>query len=269
MEYDSKNWYGLNWSKWIPFLENFRKSDTSTSPGVYRIKEITTGKLMYIGQTGRDLRERVGGLRRNTLKDSAPWNDPHTAAPRLWSYIKEMQWAYASSVAEYSSENRARLMLECALVSACRSETEFSPICNFGRMHPKWYSPTNKKQGIACKRIDAGQSNDFAESIAYSTYPKLKYPEWGSNPWVKLRGSTIDYDTQAVYLLIKNGKVVYIGETNNLRSRVSAHARKYSFESIWYHPLPNHYLKPQRLEIENDLLAEFWKNKKEIPEYQF
>ncbi len=267
MEYDSKNWCDLNWSEWLLFSENFRKSDTSKAPGIYKIKEITTGKLMYVGQTG-NLRQRIGALRNNTLKDEAPWNDPHTAAPRLWSYTKEMQWSFASSVAECSSEERARKMLECAVISACRSETEFSPICNFGRMHPKWSKPTNKKGGRACKRAEVGLSSNFAESIAYSTYPKLKYREWGSNPWVKSHRSAIDYDGQALYFLIGDGEVVYIGQSENLKQRMPSHAKK-CFESVLYHPLPDNYLNSQRFELENDLLAEFWGSKNSIPQYQF
>jgi hypothetical protein len=269
MEYDSDNCYGLNWTKWVPFSEDFRNSDTITSPGLYRIKESASGKLMYVGQTGRNLRERVGGLCRNTLKNKAPWNDPHTAAPRLWSYKKEKKWSFSFSVAEYLGEKRSRLMIESALLSACRSETGVSPICNFGRMHPRWSSPTNRNKGVPCKRFDLDKSEEFSDSIDYSTFPQMKYPEWGLNPWVKLGYSTINYNSQAVYLLLNNSEVVYIGETKSLRSRILSHKKKFSFGCVWYHPLPNHYSKPQRLELENDLLAEFWVNKKEIPDFQF
>jgi hypothetical protein len=39
--------------------------------------------LAYIGQTGRSLRQRVCALVHGTLADAMPFNDPHTAAPRL------------------------------------------------------------------------------------------------------------------------------------------------------------------------------------------
>ena len=44
--------------------------------------------LIYIGQTGRSLRERTMTLRNHSGRDrnNPPWNDPHTAAPALWAF---------------------------------------------------------------------------------------------------------------------------------------------------------------------------------------
>ena len=55
-------------------------------PGAYRVKPLGEDQLAYIGQTGRDLRERLRDLCLNTLKLEMPFNDPHTAAPSLWSW---------------------------------------------------------------------------------------------------------------------------------------------------------------------------------------
>ena len=83
MKFLSLNWCGLQWTPWIPFTSPDIET-LPTGPGVYRIKAIGIDELFYIGQTGRNLRERLTALIRNTLDDPEhmPFNDPHTAAPR-------------------------------------------------------------------------------------------------------------------------------------------------------------------------------------------
>jgi hypothetical protein len=54
--------------------------------GVYRIRMAASPVLAYIGQAGRDLRQRLGDLRRNTAAEQMPFNDSHTAAPSLWAW---------------------------------------------------------------------------------------------------------------------------------------------------------------------------------------
>jgi hypothetical protein len=54
--------------------------------GTYRVRAVNAQELFYVGETGRNLRERLSDLRRNTMKDKMPYNDPHTAAPSLWAW---------------------------------------------------------------------------------------------------------------------------------------------------------------------------------------
>lgn len=81
----SNNWEALKWSKWIPLdVPNQVFRQITTDPGVYRIRAIELDVLIYIGQTGRNLRERLSDLRRNIYGSIMPYNDPHTASPNLW-----------------------------------------------------------------------------------------------------------------------------------------------------------------------------------------
>lgn len=52
-----------------------------------RLPDLPAGAdyLVYVGQTGRSLRERLSSLRRHELSPEMPFNDPHTAAPLLWA----------------------------------------------------------------------------------------------------------------------------------------------------------------------------------------
>ena len=68
-----------------------------TSAGIYRVRVRGQNQLAYIGQTGRNLRERLSDLRRNTLAIEMPFNDPHTAAPSLWAWRDAEGYEYECS----------------------------------------------------------------------------------------------------------------------------------------------------------------------------
>ncbi len=55
------NWCNLDWSPWMPLdaeLELYREH-ISREPGFYRVRTLKQEGLFYIGQTGRNLRERT------------------------------------------------------------------------------------------------------------------------------------------------------------------------------------------------------------------
>jgi len=93
MNWDQINWLGFNWSQWIPLESSIQvyQNYITKNPGLYRIWITHNSKLAYIGQTGRNLRERTRQLasKVNNNHDNPPWNDPHTAAPALWSWKTE------------------------------------------------------------------------------------------------------------------------------------------------------------------------------------
>ena len=83
----SPQWCDRNWSPFVPFaVTRGDMPGITTDPGLYRVRVQGRDQLAYVGQTGRDLRERVGMLTRGTLATEMPFNDPHTAAPKLWSF---------------------------------------------------------------------------------------------------------------------------------------------------------------------------------------
>jgi hypothetical protein len=53
------DWCSLSWSEWVPFDGgNFK--GLHAGAGLYRIRVADSPVLAYIGQTGRDLRQRLG-----------------------------------------------------------------------------------------------------------------------------------------------------------------------------------------------------------------
>lgn len=81
MNFINLTWCGLTWTDWIPFSKPSAFKNLPSCPGVYRIQSINSNELFYIGETGDSLRKRLGDLRRNSMNELMPYNDPHTAAP--------------------------------------------------------------------------------------------------------------------------------------------------------------------------------------------
>ena len=45
----------LDWSAWVPLEGAGRDDRLPRLPGLYRIRSVETGRILYIGQTGRTL----------------------------------------------------------------------------------------------------------------------------------------------------------------------------------------------------------------------
>src|SRR3954451_23448116 len=80
------DWCGLQWTPWVMLERETIRQAAPKLPGVYRIcrEGDVTPRLIYIGQTGRGLRERLLALAAGANTETCPFNDPHTAAPHLW-----------------------------------------------------------------------------------------------------------------------------------------------------------------------------------------
>src|SRR5215471_8574233 len=107
MRFLSANWGEIEWTPWIPFADSSAFKTLPSSPGMYRIRAVNGNELFYLGETGRNLRERLGDLRRNTMKELMPYNDPHTAAPSLWAWRHAEGFDFECSAARVTLSNNA------------------------------------------------------------------------------------------------------------------------------------------------------------------
>lgn len=57
-----------------------------------------------------------------------------------------------------------------------------------------------------------------------------------------------------VYVLIRDGAVVYVGQSNNVLARVGMHCKSFAFDRVFYIPEPQ---KQERLAIEGALARRF------------
>src|SRR5215467_7171691 len=76
-----RTWSGLTWGTWLPLERKAITCAVPTEPGAYRIRHADgrSIRLVYIGQTGRSLCERVSALANGVNGFECPYNDPHTA----------------------------------------------------------------------------------------------------------------------------------------------------------------------------------------------
>jgi hypothetical protein len=187
----SSSWGASAWTPWMPLSggsADFRKL-VPTSPGFYRVRVAKLNILAYVGQTGRNFRERVRSLAANTYGQSPPWNDPHTAASGLWAWRVEEKLEYEFSVASKSLGYAERQCYEDILLYGYRLERGESTLCNHGRFHRWWSRPSNKTTGVSMRRLE-GTDNpqphvrrfnlfatmDFLTEMIGATFP-------GRTPW--------------------------------------------------------------------------------------
>lgn len=281
MGYLSNTWTDLQWTPWISFkgskLDWFLLPE---KPGLYRVKPENSGLIAYIGETGRGLRDRLNSLRRGTLSELMPFNDPHTAAPNLWAWRQEEHWKYECSVAPFNRSSSERKATECLLLWKYRLEKGESTLCNHGRFHKNYTKSTNRSKNKRGGRLQEPRTN---ESWGPS-YPPLKLKNepldnnWMGLKWedkipLKKEEANHTKDVPALYKIIdaKANKILYIGETTELRNRFLSHCRSFSnFQlAISFSEQPHTIKEYQLHEMENDLIAGYFAQTTQVPIYQF
>lgn len=276
------NWENLNWSEWIPLYgdaSDYQK--IPTTGGVYRVRAVGTESLIYIGQTGRNLRERLRALRKGVMADEMPFNDPHTAAPNLWVWRKEKDYVYECSAVAIELTTQHRQALEDMLLWRHRVETKQSTLCNYGKFHPNWSKSLSRKKGIRGVRLKEGETN---LNGGYSSLPLNPHSHETALDWMELQWSEPMPLTLAsmqevpfaggVYRIIdlEKNSIIYIGESKTLQSRLSTHCK-----APWSTPSPYFsFAQPKgmdashrRHEIEVDLIGAFYFKNQSSPKEQY
>lgn len=278
----SESWGNLKWSEWIKLdgdSTDYKK--IPNTGGLYRVRAITREPLIYIGQTGRNLRERLRALRSGVISPNMPFNDPHTAAPNLWVWQKEKEFQYECSAAPIELSTSNRQALEDMLLWLHRIETQHSILCNYGRFHSNWSKSLNRKKSIRGGRLTDGTRNPNGD---YCTEPLRLHgndidPDWMGLPWSDL----LPLDEYFIHNIPSMGgvyriidlatqSVIYIGESKDLRKRLATHSK-----SIWSTATPYFsYAIPdgmdavhRRHEIEVDLIGAYYHQHSCPPIYQY
>ena len=278
MLFFSSDWCGLKWTPWIRLKagRNERKI-IPNSQGVYRVRPYKHDFLVYIGQTGR-LKSRTSTLASNSYKLEMPWNDPHTAAPNLWVWRQEQGWDYEVSVASTPTLTRQnREGLECLLLWKYRLERGESTLCNHGSFHPDYIKSSNRSKGQRGRKLDSGEPRNPAGGPSSPPLRPLNTymsSDWMGLSWTefeKLKTASSLPADPGVYKLVDlaNNELIYLGETDNLRSRLNQHKRKFLEAAFSYVKLSLDTLHYERLEMENDLIGYHYYMTGKSPACQF
>jgi hypothetical protein len=273
-ESHSQSWGNLTWQEWtaLDASRSAFNANVVTDAGLYRIRSPKCNGLVYIGQTGRNLRERARSLARGVYRDSddVPWNDPHTAAPILWAYRHEDGFEFEVSIAAIELETPVRQCHEDYLLYLHRVECGHSTLANHGRLHPFWSRATNKGRGRAAQRRE--------EPVSYpSLCPAIGNGDIDSSTWLGIEWTEFQKlndkqapDAAGAYRIHRDGDVLYFGESQSLKSRIRTHANDARFRGadVSFHVLPEaapHQLK----ERETDLIGAYFGSTGLCPKHQY
>ena len=202
-------------------------------------------------------------------------NDPHTAAPAHWALIQEQGFDFEVAAAVVSSDTQMRQCQEDWLLFSYRLQSGHSTLCNHGRMHPRWTSPSNRKLGRGMVRRDVESQLDLSLSlppVVYTEDPtaaewlRLKWSQW-----IDLRSGESTVPTgSGVYRLSDGTDPIYLGESINLRARLLSHARRLTSATL--HASCARMVNPTKVELrerETDLIGAFIQATGTPPRYQY
>ena len=264
----------LIWSPWIRLEADLQtyKDHVPRAAGFYKVRTIAQQSLVYIGQTGRSLRQRTRAeLAKHVMRpiESPPWNDPHTAAPLLWAFRHEDNLSFELSVAIADLPVQMRQCHEDVLLYQHRLVFGHSTLCNHGRRHPWWSRASNRKDARPTHRLSVPVEYPSLQISSGDCDPLSSH--WLGLSWTDFAALPIAApNVTGVYRLVKNGKLLYVGESRSLRSRLSKHAKDLRFLGceVSYHCMPDalpHHLK----ERETDLIGSCLLHTKQVPLFQY
>jgi predicted GIY-YIG superfamily endonuclease len=274
--YFNLNWCSLTWTPWINLKANSsERNNIEKKQGVYRVRAKNNPTLIYLGQT-TNLKTRTSSLATNTYSVTMPWNDPHTAAPNLWAWRQDKKWDYEVSVSPTELSTQNREALECYLLWKYRLERGESTLCNHGRFHPDYIKPSNRGEGKPGYKISdnvARNPNGGASQSPLKEDFDFLSVDWMVLDWSQFSTTeSSSIPNLAGLYRIKdpsNEALNYIGETKNLRNRITQHQTRFGGKFISYYILPEKMMHFQRLELENDLIGCYYAIKNNAPINQF
>jgi hypothetical protein len=237
-------------------------ADVPPVPGLYRARRVGRQDLDYLGQTGRNLRERLGALRAGAYATVMPYRDPHTAAPALWAlrHSEQAEWEVSFSIVDQGPA--ARKGLEALAITLYRREHGVSPTVCFGRMPPRYRpsSPNNARAVAAGRRTRGGPDTEASQSPPSVPVHGDPGGAPASPDWVGWRWTPWQTSSAA----IPSSGLIYVGK-GRIQQRIASHLRRSrgdhrqsaalagDLEQSWVDG--SAFADTQLLEHENDLIA--------------
>jgi len=186
------------------------------------------------------------------------------------------------SAAPLDASVNGRKGMEAFLLYRYRQERGGSPLCNFGRFHPRYRKSTTRNEGLRGGKLAEDKKDNPAGWPGIAPLEATGKP--GDSDWMGLEwtdreplagDNTRDIPAGAgLYLLADAGlqEIVYIGQSADIAKRLAGHSHKtwddrsleFSYQIVGQSVLP-HTLR----ELECDLIGNFFENFRKAPEFQF
>ncbi len=276
MNHLDKDWCGLQWSRWFPFMEKKSVSgNIDKGPGIYRVKDVDD--LLYIGIAVKCLHKELKGLNKEIVKGKVA-NSKHPAAQCLWAYHNEVADSQEVSVLHHDGGEDEKSVLESYLIWKYRLAKGRSPHCNFGRLHPA-YMRAEKKGPTGLERM--GEADAIQENVSQ---PPLEYSSsFKENDWMGLHWSDWDgFDRKVLKALPeKQGfyrladadmtQMLLLRRADDLKAALKKQSKeRWARDALFSHTLSAEGLEETSMaEVENDLIAGYYEEMRLPPTYQF
>jgi hypothetical protein len=186
------------------------------------------------------------------------------------------------SAAPLDASASGRKGMESFLLYKYRQERGESPLCNFGRFHPRYRRSTIRKEGLRGGKLAEEHKDNPAGWPSIAPLKTAGKP--GDSDWMELEWTAREplaaENTRKVpagaglYLLADAGsqEIVFIGQSADIAKRLLDHSRKtwdekslrFSYQILGQSILP-HNLR----ELENDLIGNYFEHFRKAPEYQY
>jgi hypothetical protein len=226
----------IRWSDWHPLQGSSRNTAIPATPGLYRARVAQTGEVVYVGQTGRNLRARLGMLCTCHDKDM-PYRDPHTAAPTLWALRDRDRIEFEVSTSRLISTKVERLALEAVAITAHRVQHGASPLANFGGGIAGYrLSSSNNSALVSAGKRFRGGPDPLVKASRSVAVPGPIFSEVTTSDWLGLSWSPWEPFVAAkcgplsgLYRIRRafEADLVYVGQ-GRIRNRLRAHLAKAS-----------------------------------------
>ncbi|MHB8163090.1 MAG: hypothetical protein ACYDDV_01945 [Methanoregula sp.] len=274
----------LSWTPWVPFTadkQEFRQ--IPVEPGLYRIRPVGEEFFMYIGETRTSLFKRLNDLRMELRGGNLmPWADPHAESACLWAWQDAEGFAYECSAASLDATANGRMGMEAYLLYQYRQERSESPLCNFGRFHPRYRSSSRRSGNLRGGKLEDGQKDNPAGNPSQPPLSPVGKP--GEPGWMGLTWSGPEIlapeKTPAtpagpcLYILSDTGagEIIAIGQSMDCAHRLADLTRIPGDERILQvsvHCREKTIFPHQLRELETDLIGNYFGEYRKSPAGQF
>jgi len=232
--------------------------------------------------------DRLSGIEeeKNPRDSATAEKTPSLNADEISSDPEELPgpkpYGYECSATPLDASMSGRRGMECFLLYRYRQEYGSSPLCNFGRFHPRYRKSTNKKESKRGGRLGTDQMDNpagFPSITPLEVAGTPGDPDWMGLEWTEYQPLSAESlqgvaSGAGLYLLADAGsqEIVYIGQSADVLTRLLDHSGRtwddrtltFSYQIIGQSVLP-HNLR----ELENDLIGNFFQQNKKVPAFQF